>query len=113
MPPPASSIRRLLDAVCLDDLGVSFISSELWTDETDNYNAKQISMQRFTDKAERSVLKSYRKKVDAVNREIYKKAQFDMQKMHDAHYELEKIYASSMDFSKKEAFTDEWIAKNL
>ena len=104
---------HVLDAVCLTDIGASFISSDLWADERESYEVKQISMQRFTDKSERTALKAYRKRVDAVSKEIYKKALFDMQKMHAAHFDLERIYSSSMDFSKKEAFTDEWIAKNL
>lgn len=102
-----------LDAVCLIDCGVSFVCSELETVDGDDNVMRRISMQRFTDKGERSTLKAYQKKVDAVSREIYKKALYDMQGMHSAHFELENIYSSSMDFSKKEAFTDEWIAKNL
>ena len=104
---------HLLDAVCLFDLGVSFISSDLEPENATENTVKRINMQRFTDKEDRNGLKAYRKRIENVSREIYKKALYDMQRMHAAHFDLEKIYTSSMDFSKKEAFTDEWITKNL
>jgi hypothetical protein len=102
-----------LDAVCLADVGISFISSDLVSSDGEEKVTRHVSMQRFTDKSERNVQKQHRKKIEAVDREIIKKATYHMQGMHHAHFELEKIYSSSMDFSKKEAFTDDWIAKNL
>lgn len=104
---------HLLDAVFLADASVSFVSSELVPHDLDGCITRHVSMQRFTDKGERNAQKLNRKRIEAVDREILKKAVCDMQGMHSAHFELENIYSSSMDFSKKEAFTDEWIAKNL
>ena len=104
---------HMLDAVCLIDSGISFICSDLLPDG-ETYNViRRISMQRFTDKRERSTLKSHVRRIEPVSREILKKALYDMHGMHGAHFELEKIYSSSMNFSKKEAFTEEWISKNL
>ena len=102
-----------LDAVFLCGMGLCFISSDLLSEEEERDGISHVGMQRFTDKATARAQKECIKRTDNLKKEIFKNALADMKRMQAAHFELERIYAESMDFSKKEEFTSEWLAKHL
>ena len=92
-----------IDAIFLKDSGVAFT---LCTD-----GKKKINMSRFIDAC---AFKNCRDEVKAMEREIKSLTLLidsTFKKVREAHFSLEGIYSSAMDFSKKEAFTEEFIKR--
>lgn len=102
-----------LDAIYLPDFGLSFVSSDLVADTNSEKIKKQISMQRFVDKSLRTPAKCELRELANAKKEIRKRAEAYMNKMRVAHFEIESIYVSCMNFDRKEAFCAEWIEENL
>ncbi len=95
-------LPEVIDGLFCVDSGTSFV---VWDGEPPEIPHHRISMRRFLKNAE---LRSVRETVNFDTRmldALLDETMAQMQNVRQAHFELEKIYASAMDFSEKETFT--------
>lgn len=102
-----------LDALYIPSLSLSFVASASSVCATEEKCRKKINMQRFLDTDAVKRIRSDIRSSSAAVKELKSKAESEMEKMRKAHFALEDIYISAMDFDKKEAFCNLWIEENL
>ncbi len=73
--------------------------------------ARAISLRRYMDADALRTVRSAIRHVAGLRGELEKDALAALAEASDAHFELEKIYASAMDFEKKEVFTERFCEK--
>ncbi len=101
-------LPEIIDGLFLSESGVAFV---LWNGEPPQIPHKRIAMRRFLKNAE---LRTVRETVNFDGRmleALLGEALEQMQTVRRAHFELEKIYASAMDFSEKESFTKKFCIR--
>lgn len=104
---------KKLDALYIPSLSLSIISDASGICASEGKCRKRINMQRFVEVSEQKRLRSEMKGMEKAIKELRYIAENEMQKMREAHFELENIYIGAMDFDAKEAFSAKWIEENL
>lgn len=95
-------LPEIIDGLFCVDSGTAFV---VWNGELPEHPHHRISMRRFLKNAE---LRSIRETVNFDTRmleALLDETMAQMQNVRQAHFELENIYASAMDFSEKEIYT--------
>ena len=70
-------------------------------------------MQRFVESESLKEIKYDVRSCEKAIKELKARGESEMERMREAHFELERIYIDAMDFSAKEEFSEKWIEENL
>ncbi len=102
-----------LDAIFIPSMRLSVIADTSGICAAEEKCRKRINMQRFVDKDDQRRIKQEIKNTEKAVKELKRCAENEMERMRRAHFELESIYVSAMDFDAKERFCEKWIEENI
>lgn len=103
-----------VDALWLTSTNTAFVvcSQEQTAELSEQLpHARIISMRRMVLKDMFRAVREEARRVDRIRGTLLDEACIQMQKVADAHFALEQIYTSAMDFAAKERFTTEFCRK--
>lgn len=102
-----------LDAVYIPSMSLSLISDVSGICVSLEKCRKRINMQKFVESESLKEIKYDVRSCEKAIKELKARGESEMERMREAHFELERIYIDAMDFSAKEEFSEKWIEENL
>ena len=100
-----------INALYFPDAGISFLPAD--KDSADHPDAKRVDLRRLLIPAHLGAQRGEIRRAACLYREAIEGTCHHMQAVADAHFALEGIYSSAMDFDAKEAYTEALIERVL